>query len=177
MVDIKKAQELKTKLAAGVQAADIPLLLEVVCQLAGESKEVLEDFGGWEAALQFKEGNALNAWVEMKDDKFTTGTGDHPSPTNVIEFADDVAAGVFTGTIKAFDAYTVGKMKFSGGLTDMGRFSDLATVALSALDNLPAAPAKVATPAKSAPAAAAPAAASAPKPAKKGAKKAAKKGK
>ncbi len=174
MVDLKKANELKAKLATGVQAADIPLLLEVVCQLAGESKEVLEDFGGWEVALQFKEGTALNAWVEMKDDKFTTGTGDHPSPTNVIEFADDVAAGVLTGSIPSMEAYTSGKMKFSGGLTDMGRFSDLATVALSALDKLPAAPAK------SAPAAAAPApasTASTAKPAKKGAKKAAKKGK
>ncbi len=177
MVDTQKAQELKAKLAAGVKAEDIPLLLEVVCQLAGESKEVLEDFGGWEAALQFKEGSALNAWVEMKDDKFTTGTGDHPSPTNVIEFADDIAAGVFTGTIKSFDAYTTGKMKFSGGLTDMGRFSDLATVALSALAKLPAAAAKDAAPAKSTPAGAAPAPASTAKLEKKGAKKAAKKGK
>ncbi len=177
MVDLQKTSELKTKLAAGVQAADIPLLLEVVCQLAGETKDILDDFGGWEAALQFKEGTALNAWVEMKDDKFTTGTGDHPSPTNVIEFADDVAAGVFSGTIKAFDAYTTGKMKFSGGLTDMGRFSDLTAAVLPALDKLPAGPAKVAAPAKPAPAGAATIPTSTSKPAKKGAKKAAKKGK
>ncbi len=171
MVDVQKAHELKTKLAAGLQTADIPLFLEVVGQLAGESKEVLEDFGGWECALQFKEGADLNAWVEMKEDKFTSGIGDHPSPTNTIEFGAGVAADVFTGKIKSMEAYTSGTVKFSGGFTDMGRFYDLSTVALSALDNLPA------ISAKPAPAAAAPAPASTAKPAKKAAKKAAKKGK
>ncbi len=130
-------QSLATKLEHGLSTQDIPLFLEVACQLINQSQDAQKAAAGWTCLLLFREESTFNAWVELNKGKCFTGTGKlFNVPNDIIDFKENALAGILTGKVKVTAAEASGSIKVSGKVSDVDRFTSLVNIILPALKDL-----------------------------------------
>jgi putative sterol carrier protein len=114
--------------------ADIKDYFTVFTQIANNAEDVQDEVEGFDRSFQINvEGKPL-CWLSVRECRFEAGSGSLPNPDIILNMDEEVALGVFSGSVDPTAAYMCGDLEVDGIISDAIRFKDLLELVQDEMD-------------------------------------------
>jgi len=113
---------------------DLEEYFRVFVQIANSSEDIQDEAEGFNCSFQINIEGKPTCWFAITDKKFEAGSGGIENPGIVLNMPEDVALGIFSGTVDPVAAYMCGDIDVDGVISDALRFKEIVEMVQDELD-------------------------------------------
>jgi hypothetical protein len=136
MSSLQLKESLKAKFENGEFAeTDMPSFFDVFSHLSNEVEDIQDVAKGWNSIVEFELTNAGSFWIQIRDGKFSNGTGNNPEASLRLNLSAATAVQIFVGEKDAEALLNSGELKVTGDFPDAVRFYEILELVLEEIEN------------------------------------------
>ena len=136
MSSLQIKESLKAKFENGEFAdTDLPSFFDVFSHLGNEIEDIQDVVNGWNSVVEFELADAGSFWIQIRDGKFSNGTGNNPEASLRLSLSAATAAQIFVGEKDAESLLNSGELRITGDLEDATRFHEILELVLEEIEN------------------------------------------
>jgi putative sterol carrier protein len=113
---------------------DLPDFFAVFTQLCNNTEDIQDETEGFNKRFQYKIDGKPYAWMKVKNQKFSMGSGEISSPDITLDMSSKLAVGIFSGAIDPTAAYMNGELKVDGIINDALTFRTILDIVQEELE-------------------------------------------
>ncbi|MDD3718290.1 MAG: SCP2 sterol-binding domain-containing protein [Actinomycetota bacterium] len=106
----------------------------VFVQISNHTEDIQDEVEGFDRSFQINVEGKPVCWLSVRDRAFEAGSGSLPSPDIMLNMDEEVALGIFSGSLDATAAYMCGDLDVDGIISDAIRFKDLLDLVQDEMD-------------------------------------------
>ncbi len=103
-------------------------------QIANSSEDIQDEAEEFNCSFQVNIEGTPTCWFGVNEKKFEAGSGAIENPGVVLNMPEDVALGIFSGTVDPVAAYMCGDIDVDGLISDALRFKELVEMVQDEMD-------------------------------------------